>query len=586
MITRKDTNPKNTINRIKGILEKHSIGIVEKQHFNIRNEIFSVRIELQDIPGIGANGKGISKEYALASAYAELMERLQSGLLIKASFLNKENNIAAYSDEFLLDADDFIMNYSGLIQNIFNGRSNSYLDSFFNFVKSSDMVRYCTDFYDVINMETIALPIKMINLLAHSNGLCAGNSYEEALNQGICEVFERYSYKTLMLNKLKLASICHEDIEKTNSYIKLKQLSEMGYSYQVKDCSLNGKYPVVGLLVFNSEKTKYLFTMGSDPDFDIALQRCITEMFQGLDSDTLEIKMKDMDNGYEIRESDRDFVFSNWLKCYTSNSGVHPSSIFDDSQKTNIDALPFINNSGSNKECLDYLISILKNNNLNIYVKNYSFLGFPTYRVYIPTLSEVDNITVEEFDLVINSRELKNTYFNLGTCKESDAANFVSLFEKVLKLYKYSDLVTPSSFFNVSPYIISDITNLNYVFILILLAFKTGNTARINKLLNEELSFHNPSSAFAQFIVSILYIINRKNDESIYIDNPAPIYMEALELFSDAEKYISKFSFPSCPDCSICKCSKGCKYNEWLKLRKLLEMKYSSWMPGCKISYQ
>lgn len=55
-------------------------------------------MELKEIKEIGTNGKGVTKEYALASAYAEFMERLQSNFLLKSSFLNKEDMLI-YKDE-------------------------------------------------------------------------------------------------------------------------------------------------------------------------------------------------------------------------------------------------------------------------------------------------------------------------------------------------------------------------------------------------------------------------------------------------------------------------------------------------------
>lgn len=79
LYNRKDKLPLETINLIKKILSENKIKIKESKITNINNSVFSVRLELKNIPGVGTNGKGITKEYALASAYAEFMERLQSG---------------------------------------------------------------------------------------------------------------------------------------------------------------------------------------------------------------------------------------------------------------------------------------------------------------------------------------------------------------------------------------------------------------------------------------------------------------------------------------------------------------------------
>ena len=79
---------------------------------------------------------------------------------------------------------------------------------------------------------------------------------------------------------------------------QLRELKNMGFEYKIKDCSLGGKFPVVGLMLLK-ENTKYLFTVGSDLNFNIALQRCITEAFQGLKKENIEAKMKNINNCYE-----------------------------------------------------------------------------------------------------------------------------------------------------------------------------------------------------------------------------------------------------------------------------------------------
>ncbi len=49
----------------------------------------------------------------------------------------------------------------------------------------------------------------------------------------------------------------------------------------MKDCSLGLGFPVIGTVVIFKDKNKYAFKFGSDPDMAIALERCLTEFFQG-----------------------------------------------------------------------------------------------------------------------------------------------------------------------------------------------------------------------------------------------------------------------------------------------------------------
>lgn len=84
----KDDSPVHTINRVRSILNE--IGIFVSEHFVKNGNFYACRIAIAN-EGlsqycIGTNGKGITLEYAFASAYAEFLERLQNGILIPETF--------------------------------------------------------------------------------------------------------------------------------------------------------------------------------------------------------------------------------------------------------------------------------------------------------------------------------------------------------------------------------------------------------------------------------------------------------------------------------------------------------------------
>lgn len=89
-----------------------------------------------------------------------------------------------------------------------------------------------------------------------------------------------------MFEEIKVKNIMIKNLEQYPISEQLRELKNMGFEYKIKDCSLGGKFPVVGLMLLKGN-TKYLFTVGSDPNFNIALQRCITKAFQGLKKKTL-----------------------------------------------------------------------------------------------------------------------------------------------------------------------------------------------------------------------------------------------------------------------------------------------------------
>ena len=166
----KDDSPGNTIHRIKNILDKNSIEVVEHPWNQFGEDCFSIRIELKGIP-LGTNGKGTSKLYALASAYAEFMERLQTGMLLKENYGKKELSLC-FPDTKKFHFNE-IPNKEYLFNEFIVGCTNEEYSVFFS-NKSSDvrMVPY----FNLSSGESVYLPDKLVRKCSGSNGMAAGNT--------------------------------------------------------------------------------------------------------------------------------------------------------------------------------------------------------------------------------------------------------------------------------------------------------------------------------------------------------------------------------------------------------------------------
>lgn len=70
----KDKLPSATIRHTRDTLASHGIFATETWN-NVGNQIYSVHLSVPNTT-ITSNGKGCNKEFALASAYGELIERL------------------------------------------------------------------------------------------------------------------------------------------------------------------------------------------------------------------------------------------------------------------------------------------------------------------------------------------------------------------------------------------------------------------------------------------------------------------------------------------------------------------------------
>ena len=90
------------------ILQSFDIETTEKWREENHIGTYSLRVKLKGCGETGTNGKGVSPQYARASAYAELFERLQNGILIPSWNKEKNSSFRVFPDERILSADDIV----------------------------------------------------------------------------------------------------------------------------------------------------------------------------------------------------------------------------------------------------------------------------------------------------------------------------------------------------------------------------------------------------------------------------------------------------------------------------------------------
>ena len=182
----KDKAPEETITHIKAIL--NDCGVPLEIHWTNGQTYgaHSLRVTIEGTP-IGQNGKGVSKELAMASALAELMERLQNNVLFPHEF-SFGTRIASgfdyYPDEKFIPASEFKAMNLSLPGNRTKERKDEGL--------------LCVPFYSVRESIKRYLPVEILLNRHNTNGMCSGNTLQEALVQGISEIFERRTQRKLL----------------------------------------------------------------------------------------------------------------------------------------------------------------------------------------------------------------------------------------------------------------------------------------------------------------------------------------------------------------------------------------------------
>lgn len=364
---RKDAKPEETIQRIEQILAENELSVrIEDQH-SFKDMWFSVNISLCGFEGLGSNGKGITRELAYASALSELMERLQTGHLVdryynSANILEGTNNLECVKPEW----EHYCQRSSGAF----------------------DQTR---PFWCIENkgISIVNLPYKIINRLCGTNGACAGNTKEEALAQGLCEIAERYALKEIYFNPDRgWPEIDKEAFRELDSYNMLGEIENKGFQLIIKDCTIDDMLPVLAVIAIDKKTMKYGFSMGSDLNADICLQRCITELFQGLDFDfsfrnkLISLFSQKFDKAEE------------YYKTLVNGNGILPLNfLFDNTLKKQLPGVFQV--IDTNEGNLNKMIEIFHSFDSRIYVCDYSFLGYPSYQIYVRGMSEAF-ITPEE----------------------------------------------------------------------------------------------------------------------------------------------------------------------------------------------
>lgn len=393
----KDERPLNTINKIRNILNDLGILVTETGWYNSAKGFYSVNLMIQNT-NMGTNGKGTSYEFALASGYAELMERLQNqaffrlncdlsqeALKYKGFYYAPDEKQLSFYDLLKSEDDWFKIQMSGLKPNINKKdlfkkwKGISYEET------PSDFIGL--PYFNFTTKRISHIPVKMVSKMYMSNGMCAGNTPQEALVQGISEIMERYVNKTIINEKITPPAIpreCIENYPKIDSMIT--QIETSGnFEVLIKDCSLGQGFPVIGVIFLNRDDQTYFVKFGAHPIFEIAVERTLTELLQGQDVRRM-LGVKEFSYNNDIKD-----MATNLMGILVNGSGYYPTELF--SSKFSYEFKEFEDTRQlNNREMLAYLIDLLEKKGYNIFIRNVSYLGFPSYHIIVPGLSEIEQI--------------------------------------------------------------------------------------------------------------------------------------------------------------------------------------------------
>ena len=149
----KTDKPENTIKRIMHILKNMDITVRQEELKSVAGILFSCSYSLEGIKTLLQNGLGTNRDFAVASALAELMERMQNLIIFDSKIGLSETDILRIIPD-MIEIDNLDMLYS-----INNNKCELGIRQVCEelIIDSSGPI-YVDKFYDVKNDTVVFLP--------------------------------------------------------------------------------------------------------------------------------------------------------------------------------------------------------------------------------------------------------------------------------------------------------------------------------------------------------------------------------------------------------------------------------------------
>lgn len=377
----KDRRPTDTINAVQEFLRGKDIH-VEETNTTCMGSCYAVTLVVENT-NLFVNGKGSSLEFARASAYGELMERVLTKVLFRYNYYDrysKERDTIFFEDEVLFDEAEYKNHLSEL------GLRNC------DYHSALDVQKYFTAFssklvmepFNTINGEkTKYFPVSVLDVLFGTNGMAFGNTLEEAKTQALSEVFERYCNKEIINKEIIMPQIPADgSIFKDRLLEEIVEVKEKtGLEVTIYDASLGKGYPVISVIFENKENNTYFVKFGAHFDINVATERCLTEMFQGRrnnQSDYMKEKTYLDDSLWRKK---------NLESILHTGDGYYPVDVVNGGiSEYKFEKWPEFD---SNSEALEFYTNKLLEISDEVYFKVYKENGFNVVRYLIPQVSQI-----------------------------------------------------------------------------------------------------------------------------------------------------------------------------------------------------
>lgn len=392
-IVGKDLPLEQTIANMSAILADLGMKIEIASWRNIVPNVWSLHIRDAHSPMCFTNGKGSTKEGALASALGEFIERLNCNFFYNDQFWGEDianAEFVHYPDERWFKPGrkdalpaDILDEYCLKIYNRDGELRGSHLID----TNSGNEERgICSlPYVRQSDGEVVYFPSNLVENLFLSNGMSAGNTLAEAQVQCLSEIFERAVKREIIEGEFALPDVPAHVLAKYPGILAgIQALEEQGFPVLVKDASLGGEFPVMCVTLMNPRTGGVFASFGAHPSLEVALERSLTELLQGRSFEGLNDLPQPTFEGHAVTEP------NNFVEHFIDSSGVVSWRFF--SSKSDYEFVEWdFSGQGENSNAQEAatLFGILEGMGKQVYMAVYEHIGAKACRILVPDYSEI-----------------------------------------------------------------------------------------------------------------------------------------------------------------------------------------------------
>ncbi|UGQ25270.1 OsmC domain/YcaO domain-containing protein [Acinetobacter calcoaceticus] len=441
----KDLPLEETIANMSAILANLGMKIEIASWRNIVPNVWSLHIRDAQSPMCFTNGKGATKESALASALGEFIERLNCNFFYNDQFWGEEianAEFVHYPDEKWFKPGpngelpkEILDEYCLEIYN----PDDELLGTHLYDTNSGNVERgICSlPFVRQSDDEVVYFPSNLIENLYLSNGMSAGNTLAEAQVQCLSEIFERAVKREILEGEIALPDVPEEVLAKYPSIVAgIKGLEEQGFPVLVKDASLGGQFPVMCVTLMNPRTGGVFASFGAHPSFEVALERSLTELLQGRSFEGLNDLPQPTFQSNAVTEP------NNFVEHFIDSSGLVSWRFF--SSKSDYDFVEWdFSGEGeeSNADEAATLFGILEEMGKEVYMAVYEHLGATACRILVPDYSEIYLVEDLIWDNTNKALSFREDILNLHRLDDEQLEALVERLEEC-ELDDYTEITT------------------------------------------------------------------------------------------------------------------------------------------------